>query len=69
MNGGGKIEGSNVTHGFRLRCDPTTGPQRLQVNWDGNRFHLEALANALCSDDPTISEEQPSAGFDTYEGI
>jgi len=68
MNGGGTIAGSTVRHGFRLLCNPLGVPQRLEVNWDGNRFHLESLLTARCSDGPSISEEQPVAGFDTYEG-
>lgn len=68
MNGGGTVGSSNVRHGFRLLCDPLGAPQRMEVNWDRNRFHLEMLTSALCSDDPGISEEQPVAGFDTYEG-
>jgi hypothetical protein len=58
-----------VTHGFELHCDAAELPNNLQVNWGkGNKFHLATLTSASCSDDPNISEEQPVAGFDTYEG-
>src|SRR5688572_1038459 len=68
MTGGGRIAGSTVTHGFHLLCDQLRGPQRLQVNWDGNRFHMENIVTAFCSDDPAIDEENPPSGFDTIEG-
>lgn len=68
MTGGGKIVDSTVTHGFHLLCDQFRGPQRLQVNWDGNRFHLENIVTAFCSNDPNIDEENPPSGFDTIEG-
>jgi hypothetical protein len=68
MTGGGKIANSTVTHGFHLLCDMSRGPQRLSVNWDGNRFHLETLLTAFCSNDPMIDEGNPPAGFDTHEG-
>jgi hypothetical protein len=70
MTGGGSIPGnSRVTHGFELHCNAGQGPNNLQVNWGkGNKFHLESLTTASCSDDPSISEAQPVAGFDTYKG-
>jgi hypothetical protein len=70
MTGGGSIisNGLRVTHGFTLNCDATQNPQRLEVNWDGNRFHLEQLNTAFCSNDPSINAGQPSASFNTYSG-
>jgi hypothetical protein len=71
MTGGGHITsgGLRVTHGFTLNCDKAKGSNNLQVNWGkGNKFHLESLASASCSDDPSISEGKPVAGFDTYRG-
>lgn len=73
MTGGGKIPAGKVTlegkHGFELHCDPTQGPNRLEVNWGkGNKFHLETLDSAVCSDDPAIGPNPPAAGFDTYVG-
>ena len=61
-------EGMRVTHGFTLRCDATKKPQRLEINWDGNRFHLLTLIRAFCSDNPAIEPNPPDANFDTYEG-
>ena len=70
MTGGGSVfqEDSRVTHGFTLQCDATDGPNNLQVNWNGNRFHLEDLSSAVCSDDPSIDPRPPVANFDTYQG-
>jgi hypothetical protein len=75
MTGGGSVTGSNaatattvkVTHGFELHCDATTTPNNLQVTWGkGNKFHLESITAASCTDDAAISEAPPVAGFDTY---
>ena len=55
-----------VTHGFELRCD--NRPNTLQINWDGNHFHLEQLTSALCTDSPLITPNPPDADFDTFTG-
>ena len=72
MTGGGSVfteDRTRVTHGFELHCDASEVPNNLQVNWDkGNKFHLESLDSARCSDDPKIDEAPPVAGFDTYKG-
>lgn len=70
MTGGGSIINGDlrVTHGFHLNCTATDGPQRLEINWNGNRFHLEQLSTAFCSNDPTINPGQPAAGFNTFAG-
>ena len=75
MTGGGNStrgvyqgEQVKVTHGFTLRCRTDDNPQRLQVNWSGgNKFHLEELTFSRCTD-TALDEENPEAGFDTYEG-
>lgn len=69
MTGGGSVfaaEGVRVTHGFVLNCDVTRGPNNLEINWGGNRFHLITLTEASCSlaGDP----KPPTAAFDTYQG-
>jgi hypothetical protein len=76
MTGGGSIFNSpkdktaRVTHGFELHCDPTVGPNNLEINWGGgNNFHLESLTSAVCSDNPAIEPNPPAAGFDTYVGV
>ena len=79
MTGGGSVfdqGGTRFTHGFTLRCLAGEGPNRLQINWGGiggtpkgaNRFHLEELLSAVCTDDPNIDEQPPVAGFDTFFG-
>lgn len=72
MTGGGSVftdDGQRVTHGFQLRCDASREPQSLEINWGkGNKFHLEQLTFASCTDDPTIEPQPPAADFDTYEG-
>lgn len=69
MTGGGTIGNTTARHGFELHCDSSVNPNRLEVNWGkGNKFHLETLLTAQCSDDPAIGPNPPSAGFDTYHG-
>lgn len=69
MTGGGSISASIVKHGFELSCDTAAGPNNLEVNWGkNNKFQLENLTGAICSDSPVINEGQPVAGFDTYVG-
>lgn len=79
MTGGGTVVGTvpnlpaglptEVKHGFELHCNITQLPNRLEVNWGkGNKFHLESLTSAFCSDNPAYAEDPPAAGFDTYHG-
>lgn len=71
MTGGGRINvaAGAVTHGFRLECTPTNGPNNLQVNWgSGQGFHLESVTSAACSDNPRLDPANPTAGFDTLKG-
>jgi len=72
MTGGGSIfqdgTGIRFTHGFELHCDVNDLPNNLEINWEGNQFHLTELLTAQCSDDPSIDEGQPQAGFDTFVG-
>ncbi|MBM3926048.1 MAG: hypothetical protein FJ320_08695 [SAR202 cluster bacterium] len=69
MTGGGSIGDSPAKHGFQLNCNASDTSNNLEVNWGkGNKFHLESLTSAACSDDPAIGPENPKAGFDTYKG-
>jgi hypothetical protein len=72
LTGGGSVHDDQfgrVTHGFELHCASALHPNNLEVNWGkGNKFHLEGLTRATCSDDPGIDESPPVAGFDTYVG-
>jgi hypothetical protein len=70
-NGGGEVvvtgpKIGRVTHGFELRCEGR--PNNLEINWDGNRFHLEQLTSAVCTDSPLIVPNPPDAEFDTFTG-
>jgi hypothetical protein len=79
MTGGGSCltgtsdvpAGVRVTHGFELHCDATDEPNNLQINWGGNRFHLESLdpEQTFCTDDPNIDQKPPVAPLDTYVGL
>jgi hypothetical protein len=73
MTGGGSFftaDGVRVTHGFELYCQQelpaTIGPNNLEVNWNGNHFHLETLTSSAChlETDPT----PPKAPISTYLG-
>lgn len=72
MTGGGSVftsTGMRVTHGFQLNCDTTDDTNSLQINWgNGNKFHLESLTSAVCTDDSSINPHPPAAGFDTFQG-
>lgn len=70
MSGGGSIQTAvgRVTHGAHLQCTATAAPSNLQVNWGGNRFHLDSVATSSCTDDPSISAGQPVTNFDTLTG-
>lgn len=71
MTGGGSVfttAKNRVTHGFELHCDVAVQPNNLEVNWDGNSFHMETLTSAVCTDDPAIQPQQPKTSFDTYTG-
>ncbi|HUR18318.1 MAG TPA: choice-of-anchor P family protein [Acidimicrobiales bacterium] len=67
MTGGGKVAGSNVTHGARLECEELDGPNNLQVNWQGNGFHLLSVAGSGCAE-TALNQEKPDANFDTLTG-
>jgi hypothetical protein len=69
MTGGGSIGNTGVRHGFTLHCDAGIVPNNLEINWgNGNRFHLDTLDTATCSNGGGISEGNPVAGFDTFTG-
>lgn len=72
MTGGGSVftqEGGRVTHGFQLHCASVLVPNNLQINWGkGDKFKLDKLTYAKCSDTKGIGEENPVAGFDTLRG-
>ncbi|HKS07709.1 MAG TPA: hypothetical protein VJR92_15510 [Gemmatimonadaceae bacterium] len=71
MTGGGPsitVGGVKVTKGLTLHCDITLS-NNLEINWDGNKWHLDKpIETAECTDDPTISPVPPPAPFDTFHG-
>ncbi|MBC7730040.1 MAG: hypothetical protein H7242_21025, partial [Microbacteriaceae bacterium] len=72
MTGGGSIfteVGTRVTHGFELHCDIDIVPNNLEVNWDRNNFHLDALTSVFCYDDPALNPLPRPAPFDTLVGV
>jgi hypothetical protein len=71
MDGGGcvtTLDEHRINHGFDLHCDAEDPPNSLDIDWDGNRFHLAAVDSVRCLDDPAIDLEPPVAGFDTVRG-
>lgn len=71
MTGGGSVftsDGTRVTHGFELHCNSANMPNNLEVNWAGNRFHLDTLTAVFCSNDPSFRPNPPDAGFNTLQG-
>jgi hypothetical protein len=71
MTGGGRFaatDGTLVSHGFQLNCDPSETPATLQVNWNGNRFHLEEVRRAFCAMEPGKTPQPPAAGFNLHTG-
>ncbi len=49
-----------LTHGFQLHCQTDSGPNNLEVNWEGNQFQLVELERADCFDDGSQNEPPPS---------
>ena len=70
ITGGGTIGTyeTRVTHGFELHCNHEQLPNRLEVNWGGNHFHLTELTLADCWNDSAIDPYPPEALCDSYYG-
>ncbi len=67
--GGELSTDGRVTHGFVLHCRPRNSDNLQVVNHaTGERFHLERVDGAWCSDDPNIFPNPPDANFDTLGG-
>ncbi|MEW5975671.1 MAG: hypothetical protein AB1898_07680 [Acidobacteriota bacterium] len=60
-------DGVRITRGFTIHCDLVLS-NNLEVNWEGNHFHMERHTSASCSDDPTIIQTPPKAPVDTIIG-
>ena len=70
MTGGGSIFDTETsvdytgqtTHGMVLHCD-TRNPNKLEINWEGNIFHLTDLTGAQCPDTAGIEPNPPDGRF------
>ncbi len=71
MTGGGgqvMIGDVYITRGLTLHCDITLS-NNIEINWPGNKWHLDKpITAALCIDNPNISPQPPAAPFDTFIG-
>lgn len=72
FTGGGsqiRIDGVRITRGLTIHCDLLLS-NNLEVNWNGNSFHMtEHLNTVECSDDPNIIQAPPQAPLDTLIGV
>ena len=71
FTGGGRFyssTGVKMTHGFELHCNIADGPNSLEVNWNGNQFHLENMTWASCSDRPNVDPAPPVTIEDVHNG-
>jgi hypothetical protein len=71
MTGGGgsiTLGDVSVSKGLTLHCDITLS-NNLEINWAGNRWHLDKpISSANCVDDPAVDPAPPPAPFDTFNG-
>jgi hypothetical protein len=72
FTGGGsqiRVDGVRVTRGLTIHCDLKLS-NNLEVNWQGNQFHMEEhLTTTSCTDDPGITQAPPAAPLDTLIGV
>jgi hypothetical protein len=72
MTGGGGqiiVGGVFVSRGLTIHCDIVLS-NNLEINWEGNRWHLDKpLDAATCIDDPAFNPVPPRAPFDTFIGV
>lgn len=72
FTGGGNqviVGGARISRGLTLHCDLLLS-NNLEVNWQGNQFHmLDHLTTLECSDDPAIIQAPPPAPLDTFRGV
>jgi hypothetical protein len=60
-------DGVRITRGFTIHCDLLLS-NNLEVNWEGNHFHMTKHTSATCSDNPDIIQAPPKAPVDTIVG-
>jgi hypothetical protein len=69
--GGGQIIIGDVfvSRGLTIHCDIVLS-NNLEINWPGNKWHLDKpLDAATCIDDPAYNPVPPAAPFDTFIGL
>lgn len=52
FTGGGKqvtADGVTITKGFEVDCDLHSPSNNLEINWQGNQFHMTAFTAAVCT--------------------
>lgn len=73
MTGGGSVftsDGTRVTHGFELHCSTSQTPNNLEVNFNGNQFHLDSLTSVDCAFDASTNTFIIfGTGTGTYNGV
>ena len=71
MTGGGgklvEVGGGDVTYGLTLHCDITLS-NNLEINWPGNKWHLDKPITFADCQDNNPTPEPPRAPFDTFIG-
>src|SRR5262245_38288089 len=71
MTGGARVltPSGFVTVALELQCNASDGPNTLDVTAGGNRFRLDTVTSANCTNDATIpSSGHGPAAFDTLQG-
>jgi len=56
-----------VTKGFEVDCDLHTPSNNLEINWEGNQFHMTSFNSAVCS--YTGPPNPPTAPVNTIIGM
>jgi len=70
--GGGSIftgSGVRITHGFELHCSTADTPNNLEINFQGNQFHLDSLTSVRCFLDSSGIPTITGTGTGHFDGI
>ncbi|HEV2202027.1 MAG TPA: hypothetical protein VGR73_19580 [Bryobacteraceae bacterium] len=65
---------TRISDGMELNCQAGLGippdlPNNLEVNWSGNRFHLETLTQGICTAEHMPSAPPPGTTFSDFYGM
>jgi outer membrane protein assembly factor BamB len=58
-----------VKYEFCLPCDAKNPKAELEIAWGDNRFSLQSLSRAACSDDPSVPSSDNGARFNTLRAL